>query len=168
VAPKEEVGIHFAALGRSCLLIRETAVETGKVCDLCLLRWDQGRLEVERARVDSTFSRLGGMIAQSRSLPPRSLPLWCAGELGISQRFIQVLEHGTLRILIDRYNHFVVFDSRGNLVCIFSVIRDEAAALLVDGTWWGSRRLIGGESAPGAAERFARALLAAEQVRERT
>ena len=52
----------------------------------------------------------------------------------------------------------MVFDSRGNLVCIFYVVRDEVAALLVDGTWWGSRRLIGRDAVPGAAERFARAL----------
>ena len=62
----------------------------------------------------------------------------------------------------------MVFDSRGNLICIFYVIRDEAAALLVDGTYWGSRRLIGREAVPGAAERIGRALLEAEGVPERS
>ena len=133
------------------------------VRDRCLIRWDRGRLEVEREQVYSTFSRLGGMLAQSRSLPPGRR----RRSTSTSRRFVQVIEHGTLRILIDRYNHIVVFDSRGNLVCIFYVIRDEAAALLVDGTWWGSRRLIGRDAAPGAAERFARALLEAEGATER-
>jgi hypothetical protein len=163
VAPKEEIAIHFASLGRSCLLIREAEDESRSVRDRCLIRWDRGRLEVERDRVYSVFSRLGGMIAQSRSLSPSS-----EGIKTVSRRFVQILEHGTLRILIDRYNHFVVFDSHGNLVCIFYVVRDEAAALLVDGTWWGSRRLIGRDVAPGAAERFARALLAAERPPERS
>ena len=132
------------------------------VRDRCLIRWDRGRLEVERDQVYSAFSRLGGMLAQSRSLAPTG-----EGIASISRRFVQGLEYGTLRILIDRYNHFVVFDSRGNLVCIFYVVRDEAAALLVDGTWWGSRRLIGRDAAPGAAERFARALIEAEGAKER-
>src|SRR5262249_29493167 len=125
-------------------------------------RWDRGRLEVEREQVYSAFSRLGGSVAQSRSLPPAS------EEVRESmRRFVQILEHGRLRILIDRYNHFVVFDSHGNLVCIFYVVRNEAAALLVDGTWWGSRRLIGRDTARGAAERFARTLIEAERAPER-
>jgi hypothetical protein len=162
VAPKEEVVIHFVALGSSCLLIRETEEKRHAIRDRCLIRWDRGRLEVEREQVYSSFSRLGGMMAQSRSLAPSG-----EGIASTSRRFVQVLEHGTLRILIDRYNHIVVFDSRGNLICIFYVVRDEAAALLVDGTWWGSRRLIGREAAPLAAERFARALFEAERPMER-
>jgi hypothetical protein len=162
VAPKEEVLIHFVALGRSCLLIRETEEKSHAVRDRCLIRWDRGRLEVEREHVYSTFSHLGGMIAQSRSLLP-----FGNGIVSNSRRFVQILEHGTLRFLIDRYNHIVMFDSRNNLICIFYVVRDEAAALLVDGTWWGSRRLIGRDAAPGAAERFARALSEAEGAMER-
>jgi hypothetical protein len=162
VAPKEEVVIHFAALGRSCLLIRETEERSHAIRDRCLIRWDRGKLEVEREHVYSVFSRLGGMIAQSRSLPPSG-----GGFGSSSRRFVQVLEPGTLRILIDRYNHIVVFDSRGNLICILYVIHDEVAALLVDGSWWGSRRLIGRDTAPGAAERFARALSEAEREMER-
>jgi hypothetical protein len=162
VAPREEVAIHFVALGRSCLLIRESDEKSQAVRDRCLIRWDRGRLEVERDHVYSAYSRLGGMMAQSRSLPPSGV-----GIASIWQRFVQVIEHGTLRILIDRYNHIVVFDSRGNLICIFYVVRDEAAALLVDGTWWGSRRLIGRDAAPGADERFARALSEAERAMER-
>ena len=100
------------------------------------------------------------MLTQSRSLRPGDPP-------GSTQRrFVQIIEEGKLRILIDRYNHFVVFDARGNLVCIFYVIRNEVAAVLVDGTYWGSRRLIGRDAVPGAAERIGRALLEAEGVPE--
>ncbi len=138
VAPKEEVAIHFASLGRSCLLVREVDEANRHVRDRCLIRWDRGRIEVERDQIYSVFSRLGGVLAQSRSLRPGD------AEINRTQiRFVGVIEEGRLRILIDRYNHFVVFDSRGNLVCIFYVIRDEVGALLVDGTYWGSPRLIG-------------------------
>jgi len=163
VAPREEVAIHFASLGRSCLLIREAAEDSRFVRDRFLLRWDRGRLELERAQVYSTFSGLGGMLAESRSLSPA-----IAGAGPELRRFVQVLEHGRLRILIDRYNHFVIFDSQGNLVCIFYAVRDEAAALLVDGTFWGSRRLTGREVLPGAAQRIARALLEAERAPEKS
>jgi hypothetical protein len=162
VTPREEVAIHFASLGRSCLLVREAEDASRVVRDRCLIRWDRGRLEVEREDVYRTFARLGGSLAQSRSLSPES-----EGIRGMSRRFVQILEHGRLRILIDRYNHFVVCDSRGNLVCIFYVVRDEAAAVLVDGSWWGSRRLIGRDVARGAAERFARTLVEAERGSER-
>ncbi len=161
VAPKEEVAIHFASLGRSCMLVREVDEESRHVRDRCLIRWDRGRLEVERHEVYAVFSRLGGVLCQSRSLRPGD-----QDSSGSQRRFVQIIEEGRLRILIDRYNHFVVFDSRGNLVCVFYVIRDEAAALLVDGTYWGSRRLVGRDVVPGAAERIGRALLEAEGVPE--
>lgn len=161
VAPKEEIAIHFASLGRSCMLVREVDVKSRHVIDRCLLRWDRGRLEVERHQVYAVFSRLGGVLSQSRSLRPGD-----QDAAGTQRRFVQIIEEGKLRILIDRYNHFVVFDSGGNLVCVFYVIGDEAAALLVDGTCWGSRRLIGREAIPGAAERIGRALLEAEGVPE--
>ena len=79
-------------------------------------------------------------------------------------RFWQVIEEGQLRILIDRYNHFVVFDSERNLVCIFYVVGDEAAAVLVDGTLWGSRQADRPRGGPGAAERIGRALSAARRA----
>jgi hypothetical protein len=157
VVPKEEVAIHFASLGRSCLLVREVDEASRHVRDRCLFHWESGRLEVEYHQAYAAFSRLGGVLMQSRSL--RS----SAEDARSSQkRFVQIIEEGTLRILIDRYNHFVVFDSSGKLSCIFYVIRDEAAVLLADGTYWGSRRLIGRDASPGAAERIGRALLEAE------
>ena len=158
VAPTEEVAIHFASLGRSSLLIREVERENRHVSDRCLIRWDRGRLEVERDQVFAKAAELGGMLAQSRSFPPGSREL-----NGTAARFVQIVEHGTLRILIDRYNHSVVFDSDGNVVCVFYVIKDEAAAWLPDGTCWGPRRLIGREPKPGAAQRIALALREAER-----
>ncbi len=163
VSPREDVAIHFASLGKSCLLIREATEDSRFVRDRFLLRWDRGLLELERAQVYSTFARLGGMVAESRSLSPSYDEAGTA-----SRRFVQVLEHGRLRILIDRYNHFVIFDLQGNLVCIFYAVRDEVAALLVDGTFWGSRRLTGCEVLPGAAQRIARALLEAEGAPEKS
>ena len=161
VAPKEEVAIHFASLGKSCLLVREVDEASRHVRDRCLIRWDRGRIEVERDQIYSVFARLGGVLAQSRSLRPGD------AEINRTQiRFVGVIEEGRLRILIDRYNHFVVFDSRGNLVCIFYVIRDEVGALLVDGTYWGSPRLIGRAATPGAAERIGRELREAEGLPE--
>ncbi len=157
VTPREEVVTHFLSLGKSCLLVREVDEASRHAHDRCLFRWDRGRLEVERDEVFTVFSRLGGVLTQSRSLR--------RGDSEVNRhqlRFVGVIEEGRLRILIDRYNHFVVFDARGNLVCIFYVIGDDAAALLVDGTYWGSYRLIGREALPGAAERIGRALLEAE------
>jgi hypothetical protein len=157
VTPREEVAVHFLSLGRSCVLVREVGEASRHVHDRCLIRWDRGRLEVERDDVFSVFSRLGGVLTQSRSLRRGD-----AEVNGHQLRFVGIIEEGSLRILIDRYNHFVVLDARGSLVCIFYVIGNEVAALLVDGTYWGSRRLTGREPAPGAAERIGRALLEAE------
>jgi hypothetical protein len=162
VAPREAVASHFGSLGRSCLLVREVNEESHHVRDRCLIRWDRGRIEVERHEVFSVFSRLGGVLAQSRNLRRGDREI----EANSQMRFHGVIEGAPLRILIDPYNHFVVFDGRGNLVCILYAIGDEVAALLVDGTYWGSRRLIGREVVPGAAERIGRALLEAEGVPE--
>jgi hypothetical protein len=157
VTPREEVATHFLSLGKSCLLVREVDEANRRVHDRCLIRWDRARLEVERDEVFTVFSRLGGVLTQSRSLRRGD------SEANRYQlRFVGVIEEGRLRILIDRYNHIVVFDARGDLVCIFYVIGDYAAALLVDGTYWGSYRLIGREALPGAAERIGWALLEAE------
>jgi hypothetical protein len=159
VTPREEVKPHLLSLGRSCLLVREVDDATSTAHDRCLIRWDRGRIEVEREEVFSVFSRLGGVLTQSRTLRPNDQLT-----SGTKKRFVQVIEEGALRIVIDRYNHFVVSDARGNLVCIFYVIGDEAAALLVDGTYWGSRRLIGREASLEAAERIGRALFEAERA----
>ncbi len=163
VTPREEVAIHFASLGRSCLLIREVDQENRRVSERWLIRWDRGRLEVERDSVAATFSALGGTLAQSRSFPPASHEI-----AGGRARFVQIIEHGALRILIDRYNHFVVFDRDRNVTCLLYVIKDEVAAWLPDGTCWGPRRLIGREPDPRAAELFAAALRAAERAPERS
>jgi hypothetical protein len=162
VARREAVATHFGSLGRSCLLVREVDEESHHVRDRCLIRWDRGRIEVERHEAFSVFSRLGGVLAQSRSLRRGDREI----EATTQMRFHGVIEGAPLRILIDPYNHFVVFDGRGNLVCILYAIGDEVAALLVDGTYWGSRRLIGREVIPGASERIGRALLEAEGIPE--
>jgi hypothetical protein len=163
VAPKEVVAIHFASLGRSSLLIREVEADNRHGSETRLIRWDRERLEVERDPGAERFLSLGGTTAQSRSLPPDS-----RDSSGTGARFVQIIEHGALRILIDRYNHFVVFDRARNVIGIFYAIKDDVAAWLPDGTCWGPRRLIGRESRPGAAERIAAALQAAERAPERS
>ena len=126
----------------------------------CLIRWDQGRLEVVAPRgLFRLPSSSAGSSAQSRSLPPGKLEPRHGPLIG----FVQIIEHDGLRFLIDRYNHLVVLDRSGELLCIFYVTRDEVAAWLPDGTCWGSRRLIGGEPTPGAAERIAAVLRSAER-----
>jgi hypothetical protein len=161
VTSQEDVWVHFTTLGRSCLLVREFEL-TGprRVKSSCLIRWDQTRLEVAYHDPEMLLARLGGVIAESRSLPPRDLglpPGWTP------IRFVQVLEHSPLVILIDRYNHIAVCRENTELVCMFYVNRGQVAAWLPDGICWGSRRLIGGEPSPGAAERIAAALRSAER-----
>jgi hypothetical protein len=160
VTSGEDTWVHFATLGRSFLLVREFEL-TGprRVRFSCLLRWDQPRLDVAYHDADALIERLGGVVAESRSLPPNGIAQTVDGA---PPRFVQVIEHGALRILIDRYNHIAVLGSRNEPVCMFYVSRGEVAAWLADGTCWGSRRLIGGEAAPGAAARIAAALRAAE------
>ena len=62
---------------------------TSTVHDRCLIRWDRGRIEVERNEVFSVFSRLGGVLTQSRTLRP-------CDQLtsGTKKRFVQVIEEG--------------------------------------------------------------------------
>ncbi len=158
VTCKEEVWIHFALLATSCLLVREFDIDgPRRVRSRSWIRWDRGRLEVTQKDASTAHDELGGTVAVSRSLSPAFL-----GPDYDPHRFVQVVEHTGLRILIDRYNHLAVLDRSGRLICIFFVTRAEVAAWLPDGTCWGPRRLIGREPPPGAAERIAAALLAAE------
>jgi hypothetical protein len=160
VTLKEDARIHFATLGRSCLLVRE--FDTGETRCLraqCLIRWDQGRLEVVHREVYAILSKLGGVVAQSQSLPSGR-----AGPRHDPMRFVQHVEHESLCFLIDRYNHIAMLSRSGELLVLFYVTREEVAAWLPDGTCLGPRRLIGGEPTPGAAERIAAVLRSAEQV----
>src|SRR5262249_54152398 len=95
---------------------------------------------------------------ESRSLHPATLRPRCD-----PVRFIQFIEHGRLRILIDRYNHLAVLGRDDRLVAMFYLSGEEFAAWLPDGTRLGSSRLIGGEPSKAAAERIAAALRAAER-----
>ena len=155
----ENTWIHFATLGRSCLLVREFDLGGPRRARCCwLIRWDQGRLDVVVDEADSLLDQVGGVVAVSRSVP--------TGNDGLgydSTRFVQMIENRGLVILIDRYNHLVVLDRGGGLVCMMFVSRRECAAWLPDGTMFGPRRLLGGEPTPGAGERIAAALKRAEQ-----
>jgi hypothetical protein len=159
VTPEEDAWIHFGSLGRSCLLVRE--YELGgprRPQSFCLIRWDRAQLEIIHEDAPSIFQRLGGVLAESRSIPVGKTTL------GYDPlRFVQIIEHGGLRILIDRYNHLAVQNRGGELVCMFYVARDEVAAWMPDGTSLGPRRLIGGSPMPGAPERLAATLRSAER-----
>ncbi len=161
VTAEEDVGIHFGSLGRSCLLVREfDAAGPRRPRSFCLIRWDQGRLEFVPCDTRGSLEPLGAVVAESRSLPPGH-PAHRPDPDPL--RWVQFIEHGGLQILIDRYNHLAVLRRGGGLLCMFYVNRDEAAAWMPDGTCCGSRRLIGGEATPGAAERIAAVLHAAER-----
>jgi len=105
------------------------------------------------------LEKLGGAVATSRNRPPRRMAQTFDGG---PSRFVQFIEHGPVRILFDRYNHIAVLGASPEPVCILYVSRGEVAAWMADGTCWGSRRLTGGEPAPGAAVRIAAALRAAQ------
>ncbi len=159
VTVREEVWIHFASLGQSCLLVSEFD-RTGprRPQSMCLIRWDRGRLEVDHRAPAQTFQELGGVIAESRSFPRLK------SDARYDQfRFQRVVEHATLRILIDQYNHLAVLDRDGELISMFYASGQEFAAWMPDGTRLGSSRLIGGELTPHAAEQLARVLWSAEQ-----
>lgn len=159
VTPREYLWVHFASLGRSCLLVREfDQFGARRPHAHILIRWDQGRLEVDHADPVETFQRLGGVVAESRSLPPEKMPPRCDAE-----RFVQVIAHGALTILIDQYNHVAVLSGDHRLIAMFFTAGREFAAWMPNGTRLGAGRLIGGEPSPAAAETIAAALCAAER-----
>jgi hypothetical protein len=160
VTPVEKVWIHFATLGRSCLLIREFDMSGPRRPQITwLIRWDQGELSAVAIVGDSTIlDSLGGVVAVSRSVP--------TGNHGLGydpERFVQVIESRGMRILIDRYNYLVVLGRQGELICMMFVSFREFAAWLPDGTVFGDRRLIGSESTSEAGVRIAAALKRAEE-----
>jgi hypothetical protein len=159
VVARENVWYHFASLGRSCLLVSEFDLAgPRRPQSMCLIRWDRGRLEVDHQAPAQTFQELGGVIAESRSFPRLE-----SDARYDHLRFQRVVEHATLRILIDQYNHLAVLDRDGELIGMFYVLGQEFAAWATDGTRLGSSRLIGCESTPHAAEQMARLLRFAEQ-----
>ncbi len=158
VTAKEDVWLHFASLGRSCLLVSEFN-RTGprRPLSMCLIRWDRGRLEVDHEAPAQTFQELGGVIAESRIFSRLTSDLRFD-----FFRFQRIVEHGALRILIDQYNHLAVLGRDGGLIGMFYVAGREFAAWMPDGTRLGSSRLSGGTSSPHAAERMAHVLRSAE------
>jgi hypothetical protein len=159
LTPREPVWIHFASLGRSCVLVREfDQAGPRRPRAHVLIRWDGERLTVDHEDPVHAFDRLGGVVAESRSLPPhKMLPQYD------HVRFVQLVEHGALRILIDQYNHLAVLGPEGRLVAMFFATGQEFAAWMPDGTCLGSSRLVGCEPSTDAAERIAAALRAAER-----
>jgi hypothetical protein len=162
VTPKENVWIHFATLGRSCLLIREFDLSGPRRSQISwMVRWDQDRL-FRAMHLDlgdsSIMDQYGGTVAVSRSVPSGN-----HGQGYDPERFVQMIESRGLRILIDRYNHVVVLGRGGELICTMFVSFHEFAAWLPDGTVFGDRRLIGGEPTPGGGQRIAAALKRAEE-----
>jgi hypothetical protein len=160
VTPKENVWIHFATLGRSCLLIREFDVSVPRRSQISwMVRWDQDRLfHTMHLDESSIMDPYGGVVAISRSVPSGNY-----GQGYDPERFVQMIESRGLRILIDRYNHVVVLGRGGELICMMFVSFHEFAAWLPDGTVFGDRRLIGGEPTPGGGQRIAAALKRAEE-----
>jgi hypothetical protein len=154
VTPAEEVWVHFASLGRSCLFVREFALAGPRLArHSCLIRWDKGWLDIALDQPETRLAELGGTVAVSRSLSPQML-----GQGHDPNRFVQFIEHQGARILIDRYNQVAVLGPNGKLACMFYMSGNEVAAWLPDGTRYGPRRLIGGDRTPGARERIAAVL----------
>ena len=81
-------------------------------------------------------------------------------------RFVQYIEHGELRFLLDEYNHVAVLGRGDRVVAMFYTSGREFAVWMPDGTCFGTIRLIGGEPPRDAAERIAAALRAAERGEE--
>src|SRR5262249_24715110 len=71
--------------------------------------------------------------------------------------FVDAAE-GRLTVLIDPSGEVAVFNSGGNLICMFFVFRNQFAAWRPDGTRYGPASLTGGPPTPDALERLARAL----------
>jgi hypothetical protein len=158
VTPRERLWFHSVTSGRSCLLVDELdPAHPQAPWSSCLIRWDTGRLELIRHDPAFRLEELGGPVAMSRSLPTANRGLGYDG-----RRFVQIVEHGGLRVLVDRYNHLAALGPNGDLVCMFYLNGEEVAAWMPDGTKWGSRRLVGGGPNPSSAERIATALFRAE------
>ena len=160
VSSKEDVWTHIVKLGRSCILVKGFEdLGSQRNSSVCLIRWDRGRLEVVHRDALRIFEELGRVVAQSRvTKPHRSDPN------RDSTRFVTVVEHKEMRILVDRYNHLVVSKRTGDLVAMFFLSRGEFAAWMPNGTRLGSLRLNGSAPTPGGEERFASALRAVEQL----
>jgi hypothetical protein len=158
VTPRERLWIHSVTAGRSCVLVDELdPAHPQAPWSSCLIRWDTGRLELNRDDTAERFVQLGGPVAMPQSLPTANRGLGYDG-----RRFVQAVEHGGLRVLIDRYNHLAALGPNGELVCMFYINGEEVAAWMPDGTRWGSRRLVGGGPHLLGAERIATALWRAE------
>jgi hypothetical protein len=159
LTPKEHLWIHSVTLGRSCLLVEElNPAHPHAHWSSCLIRWDTGQLELVRQNAADRLEQLGGAVAVARSLPTVNHGLGYDG-----RRFVQVVQHGGLRVLIDRYNHLAALGPDGALLCVFYINGEEVAGWMPDRTRWGSRRLIGGGPHPRSAERIAAALRQAER-----
>ncbi len=158
LTPQERLRVHFASLGKSCLLVREFhPVGPRLPHGYALVRWDREQLEVDRDDPVRVCQQLGGVIADSRSLPPESLP-----SRYDRARFVQFVSHGRLRVLIDQYNHVAIFGPDDGLIAMFYMSGEDFAAWMPGGTKFGSSRLIGGGPSPDAARRIAAALRLAE------
>lgn len=160
VETTEPLRVLFAALGRSCLLVRESDTVGPQVAgQTTLIRWDREQLETTRGgdAQRSFESMLGGGVGQSRSLSPESQRV-----IRDRVRFVQMAELGALRVLIDQFNHVVVQRRDGRTIVIFYLSGDEFAAWTPGGTCLGSQRLIGRQPTSGAARRIAAALRSAQ------
>jgi hypothetical protein len=159
IANRERSWSHFASLGPSCLLVHEfDQVGARRPHAQALIEWGGGRLIVDRDDPAQNFQRLGGVVAESRSLPYGSTL-----SPAVRGRFGRFIEHGRLRILIDEYNHLAVLGPGERLVAMFYLSGREFGAWLPDGTSLGSSWLIGGPPPKDAADRIGAALRAAER-----
>ena len=109
-AGQETLWIHFALLGRSCLLVREFDQSGPARQSHVLIRWDGERLDVEHDDPVQVFRQIGGVFAESRSTSAGTSPRYDPG------RFLQIVEHGDLRILLDQFNHIIVLGRDGRLI----------------------------------------------------
>ena len=116
----------------------------------CAIRWDHGTLEMFHGDFDLPSNRTEKILGRWRKKAADDLPR-------------SSIRCGGLHATCIRPNHVDVFDSDGNIVCIFYVGRAESAAWLPDGTRIGAPRLIGGEPTPGGAQRIAAVLRQAER-----
>lgn len=159
---RERLWHHSITLGRSCLLVNESD-QPGlrRLHAQVLIRWDHERLSIDHDDALESFHALGGFVARSRGLTPAEVSSWCS-----RARFVQIIDHSPLRILIDQHDQLAVLGPDDRLIAMFSMCGREFAAWLPDGACWGTRRVIGGEPSKVAAERIAAALRAAGRGEE--